>query len=81
MWTILLYIVGSILGMAGGGMLGLLLGRRVRKSKGARGGALMWVAFMGMFSVFPPETMTISEQSDDMKIKRGGNPGDPPEPH
>jgi hypothetical protein len=80
MWTILLYIGGSILGMAVGGMLGHLLGRRVRKSKGARGGALMALAFMGMFNFVLPETTSISEPSEEMKVKKGANPGDPPEP-
>jgi len=80
MWTILLDIVGAILGMAIGLALGLLVKGRLKNSKGARGGALMALAFMGFFNFIPPETTTIAEPSEEMKIKKGANPGDPPEP-
>jgi hypothetical protein len=80
MWTILLEIGGIVLGMAGGLALGLLAKNRLLKSKGARGGAMLALAFMGMFNFIPPETTTISEPSEEMKIKKTAKPGDPPEP-
>jgi len=80
MWTILLEIGGVILGMAGGAALGLLVKGRLQKSKGARGAALMTLAFMGFFNFIPPETTTIAEPSEEMKVKKGNKPGDPPEP-
>jgi hypothetical protein len=80
MWIILLDIGGAILGIAVGAGLGLLVKNRLQKSKGARAGAMMALAFMGMFTFIPPETTTIAEPSEEMKIKKGANPGDPPEP-
>jgi hypothetical protein len=80
MWTILLNIVYVIIGVGGGLVLGLVAKSRFQKSKGARAGAMMALAFMGMFNFIPPETTTISEPSKEMKIRKGANPGDPPEP-
>jgi hypothetical protein len=80
MWTILLDLGGAILGMALGLALSLRMKSRFKLSKGARGAALMALAFMGFFNFVPPETTTISEPSEEMKIKKGANPGDPPEP-
>ena len=80
MWIILLDVGGAVLGMAIGLALGLGVKSRLKNSKGMRGAALMAVAFMGFFSFIPPETTTIAEPSEEMKIKKGANPGDPPEP-
>jgi len=83
MWTVLLdvgYAAVALVGMLGAAILGLSVSRRVQKSKGARAGAMMALAFLGMFNFVPPETTTISEPSDEMKVKRGTKPGDPPEP-
>jgi hypothetical protein len=55
MWTILLDVGGVILGVAGGLLLGLWAKRRLEKSKGARAGAMLALAFMGMFNFIPPE--------------------------
>jgi hypothetical protein len=80
MWTILLEIGGAILGMAAGGFLGFLAKTRFQKSKGARAAAMMTLSFLGFFAYVPPETTTIAEPSEEMKVKKGANPGDPPEP-
>lgn len=80
MWTILLEIGGVFLGMAVGALLGSLANSRIRKSKGARAAAMMSLAFLGFFAYVPPETTTIAEPSEEMKVKKGANPGDPPEP-
>ncbi len=80
MWTILLEIGGLILGMAAGALLGILAKNRLQKSKGARAAAMMTLAFLGFFTYVPPETTKIAEPSEEMKVKKGANPGDPPEP-
>ena len=80
MWTILLEIGGIILGVTAGAFLGTLAKGRLQKSKGARAGAMMTLAFLGFFAYVPPETTTIAEPSEEMKVKKGANPGDPPEP-
>jgi hypothetical protein len=41
---------------------------------------MMTLAFFGFFTYVPPETTTIAEPSEEMKVKKGANPGDPPEP-
>jgi hypothetical protein len=80
MWTLLLEVGGIILGVTAGAFLGILAKGRLQKSKGARAGAMMTLAFFGFFTYVPPETTTIAEPSEEMKVKKGANPGDPPEP-
>ena len=81
MWILLLDIGGVILGLALGLVLGLLAKDWVQKSKRGRAAGFAALALIGMFGFtppLPPETIRIGEPSDEMKVKRGNKPGDPP---
>jgi hypothetical protein len=83
MLTFLLYVgcvVLALIGAAGAAIFGVTLGRHARKSMGMRSAAMMALAVTSFFNFIPPETITISEPSEEMKVKKGVKPGDPPEP-